>query len=239
MPRPAGPAADSTPSENRRTRSPQTVLALIALAGTLATPILGYLLGTANTESDTKQQTIADQQATIDNLRAENGLLRAQVANPVGRVDWIPSSPGPSPSSPGPSPSSPGPSPEVWKRHRSGTLTLPFLYCADLDSDAQDWLVTNTDCGNGRDVLLGQDFQGLRAGEGVELAVVQRERASFAGCRAEKALSTAVPYSQLGPKTLVCARTTENNVALLEVVTIDGVPEQRGKVTFNVTLWGP
>ncbi|MFG2037316.1 hypothetical protein [Dactylosporangium sp. NPDC048998] len=154
-------------------------------------------------------------------------MLRAQVANPVGRAD-------PSASSPDSSPS-----PEVGKQRRSGTLTLSFLYCADLDADAPDWLVTNTDCGNGRDVLLGQDFQGLRAGKGVELAVVQREQASFAGCRAEKALSAAVPYSQLQPKTLVCARTTEKNVALLEVVTIDGVPTQPEKITFNVTVWGP
>jgi type II secretory pathway pseudopilin PulG len=221
------------PPENRRTRHLQTALALIALAGTLATPILAYRLGASNADNDAKQRTIADQQAAIDALRADNGRLRTQAANPVVRGSPTPSSPSPSPSP------SPDPWPEVGRQWRSGTLTLPSLYCADLDSDAPDWLVTNADCGRDRDILLGQDFQGLRAGAGVVLAVLPREQATPAGCHAEKSPPTAIPYSRLSPKTRVCVRTTYKNVAVLEIVTIDGDPRQPTKITFKVTVWSP
>ena len=212
------PDATSTPSESSRTRRLQAIVAVIGLAGILASPILGCLLGAANKENDANRRTIADQQATIDRLRAENGLLQVLAANPVVQAD---------------------PSPTIGRQLRSGTLTLPFLYCADLDTNAPDWRMTNADCGNGPDVLLGQDFQGLRASAGVGLDLVPSERASFAGCRSGGTRGEAIPYSQLQPKTLICARTNAENVALLEVVTIDGAPTHPDKITFNVTVWAP
>ncbi|MEV4518403.1 hypothetical protein AB0K00_56775 [Dactylosporangium sp. NPDC049525] len=210
------PDATSTPSESSRTRRLQAVVAVIGLAGILASPILGCLLGAANKENDANRRTIADQQATIDRLRAENGLLQVLAANPVVQAD---------------------PGPAIGRQLRSGTLTLPFLYCADLDTNAPDWRMTNADCGNGPDVLLGQDFQGLRATAWAEL--VPSERASFAGCRSEGTYGGAIPYGQLQPKTLICVRTSADNVALLEVVTIDGAPTHPDKITFNVTVWTP
>jgi hypothetical protein len=212
------PLAGSTPSESGRTRRLQAVVAVIGLAAILVIPILGYLLGVADKESDANRRTIADQQATIDRLDAENRMLRALPADPVVHAE---------------------PSPPIGRQLRSGTLILAYHSCVDLDTPAAEyWRLSDADCGHGADVLLGQGYPGLRATAGT-LDPMPSGRASFAGCNDAGMVGKAILYDDLKPKTQICARTSANNVVLLEVVSIDVGPAHPDLITFNVTVWGP
>lgn len=218
------PRGGSTPSDSSRTRGLQAIVAAIGLAAFLVSPILGCLLLMANNENDANRRTIAEQRATIDELRDANRMLRALAANPIVQAD--------------PSPS-PSPSPATGRQLRSGTLLLPYLYCVDLDTIAVEyWRMTNADCGNGADLLLGQDYQGLRATAGT-LDPAPNGRASFAGCHSGGMIGQTIPYSELISKRPICARTSANNVALLEVVSIEKGPAHPDLITFNVTVWAP
>jgi type II secretory pathway pseudopilin PulG len=212
------PLAGATPSDSSRTRRLRTVVAVIGLAAVLAGAILSYLLGAANKANDANRRTIADQQATIDQLRAENRTLQGLAAKPRGQAE---------------------PSPPTGRQLRSGTLLLPYLNCVDLDTPAGEyWRLTDAGCGRSADVLLGQDYQGLRAAVGT-LDPVPGGQGSFAGCSGGGMAGTAILYHQLKPKTQICARTSANNVALLEVVTIDVGPAHPDLITFSVTVWAP
>ncbi|WP_433214939.1 hypothetical protein ACQP00_04950 [Dactylosporangium sp. CS-047395] len=210
----------STPSDTPPKPRLRSALVLTAAAAVLTTVVLAVLLGVVVRTNSKQQQTIADQQATIDALQAKGPIV----------VYNQPAGPAPSASA------SVEPLPQVGQQRRAGTLVLPFSYCADLESDAEDWAMTNADCGKGRDILLGQDFQGLKAAASVAIAVAPREQATYAGCPAGTP-GGSVPYSDLKPKTFVCVRPGGGVVAILEVVTVEGGPTAPAKVTFNVTVW--
>lgn len=91
-------AGPNIASEKRRDRRLQVILALIALAGALAAPVLGALLQSANKDKEAKQGTISDQQSTIDQLRAENNRLNAEVDNLRQQLKQSPGGATPSPS---------------------------------------------------------------------------------------------------------------------------------------------
>jgi hypothetical protein len=216
-PDPVALADEAPPSSTRRLR---TVVAVIGPA-LLVSLILGYFLVKADQEGDANRRTIADQQATIDRLRAESGMWQVLAANPANPA-----------AQPAPSPTAP-----AVRQLRSGSLVLPFLYCVDLDTPAaENWRMTNADCGRGADLLLGQDFQGIRTTLG-GLHRMFGEKVSFEDCARLGPSDQPIPYSQIFLETKICARTSEDNVALLEVVAAvmqSGHPDQ---ITFNVTVW--
>ncbi|WP_433056590.1 hypothetical protein [Dactylosporangium sp. CS-033363] len=216
----------ANPSGTSPTPDLHRPLVLAAAAGAVASMVLAVLLGAAVWTNRGQEQTIADQQATIDSLlaRGENPVVVYTGPTPAGAAPATSPSVGSAPAA------------EVGRQRRAGTLVLPFSYCADLESDAADWAMTNADCGHGRDILLGQDFQGLKAAATVAIAVAPREQATYAGCPAGTP-GGSVPYRDLLPKTFVCVRMGGGVLGILEVVTVEGVGSAPAKVTFNVTVW--
>lgn len=73
---------------------------------------------------------------------------------------------------------------------------------------------------------------------GVDLAILApAETPTFAVCEAATDYRSSVRWFDIPAGTRLCVRTSEGNLALVEIVNIDGYPDTMGSVTIDVVVW--
>ncbi|MFI6079116.1 hypothetical protein ACIA5C_47185 [Actinoplanes sp. NPDC051343] len=143
-------------------------------------------------------------------------------------------------------PSAPGVAASVGQVLRTGRLTLSENYCADLDTQAANWSVTESDCGtvgaiDGDGDIRNLDFEhGFYGPNNTDFAILDESTpGTFASCQGATSLSPILSDRKVVKGLRFCVRTTDHNLSLLDVVAVEHQDDQHDllSVTFQVTTW--